>query len=519
MKKIFLVTLKPTSHRTSEENLGILYLASNLRNNGYNVEIVDGWLNELDNDVIFKKIISEETLFVGFSSYMTNTLPTVNMIKKIKEFNKNINVVCGGYGPTFYPKEYLSIGADIVSLGEGEETLVEIAEYYSGKRSIDSIRSICYMNNDEFIRNEIRPLLDNLDILPFPSRDTLDTALKHKSSISVATSRGCSGNCEFCSIISFFRLANGKCFRTRSIKNIVDEIESLYNNGIDFIKVVDDSFIDGERDENWCKDFANEIKKRNIKVHLRGQIRADKINETIISYLSKAGFFSFSCGIENGSKAALRRMNKKASLKDNQNAIDLFNKYNLIMQMGFILFDKYTTMEELEENYKFLLKNNSVVTKGIFSEMYSAEGTKLNSKLKKEGELVESSFIDNNNKYKINDPKVQKVYDSLKQWHKSHSYIYDKLIDPITAPKAIGLDRIYKLYNLFLKVKDKDLEIFKYVLENVKNGIDFNIDLKIEENNDFYEWVDNETNLIYEESGLSYNADLNPFILRRNKNV
>ena len=72
---------------------------------------------------------------------------------------------------------------------------------------------------------------------------------------------------------------------------------------------------------------------------------------------------------------------------------------------------------------------------------------------------------------------------------------------------------------MFLKVKDKDLEIFKYVLENVKNGIDFNIDLKIEENNDFYEWVDNETNLIYEESGLSYNADLNPFILRRNKNV
>ena len=75
MKKILLVTLKPVSHRTSEENLGILYLASCLRNSGYAVDIIDGWLNELDSDAIFKKIVSEETLYVGFSSYMTNTLP------------------------------------------------------------------------------------------------------------------------------------------------------------------------------------------------------------------------------------------------------------------------------------------------------------------------------------------------------------------------------------------------------------------------------------------------------------
>ena len=84
-KRIILTTLSPKTHRTSEENLGIEYLKSSLVNNGYEVIIIDGWLNELSVDEVFEKIISyNDILFVGISSYMSNTQPSVELINKLK---------------------------------------------------------------------------------------------------------------------------------------------------------------------------------------------------------------------------------------------------------------------------------------------------------------------------------------------------------------------------------------------------------------------------------------------------
>ncbi len=513
MKKILLVTLPPKSHRTSEENLGLLYLASSLREKNYEVEVYDAWLNDYSFDKVYNKVISEDYLFIGFSSYMTNTKITIDMINKIKENNKNINVVCGGFGPTFYPHEHLLSGADIVSLGEGEETIIELAEYFLEKRSIESVKNIGYIKDDVLCLTSPRPLLERLDNIPFPSRDLLDLTMKNKSSVSMLTSRGCTGNCNFCSVIAFFRLTKGKIYRTRSVKNIVEEIAFLYEKGVRFIKFVDDSFIDGNRDERWCEEFSNEIKEKNIKVHLRGQIRADKVTDKIMYFLSEAGFFSFACGIENGSDTALKRMNKKADKKTNQKVIDIFNKYSVIMQMGFILFDKDTTIEELKENYNFLLNNKKVITKGIFSEMFSATGTKLNNDLLEANELIEiSDFISNNNKYEIVDDEVKVAYEALKIWHKSHSEIYDKLIDPITAPKAIGLENIHKLTEIFALVKERDLEIFKYVLDCIEENMEPNIYEKIKENKTFYKDIEKNINEIYDISGLEYNAEKNPFI-------
>ena len=362
----------------------------------------------------------------------------------------------------------------------------------------------------------MRCLTDDLDTIPFPSRDTIDAVLEKKSSVNMVTARGCSGNCEFCSVISFFRLSDGKVWRTRSIKNIVDEIEILYKDGVTHIKMVDDSFVDGSRDEKWCRDFADEIEKRNIKVKLRGQIRADKVTDSILSDLKRAGFFSFACGIENGSQTALSRMNKKATLNDNENALELFKKYGYMVQMGYILFDKETTFEELVENYKFMKKYDFAITKGIFSEMYSAEGTKLNDKLRQNNDLKESDFISNNNRYIIDDLLVKKIYNSLKLWHKSHCEIYDMTIDPLTAPKSISEVAMKDFYQCVMQLKKKDLEIFRSVLMILREHPNANIyeyvNERIESSKDEYQSIDAKVRKLYKKNNLSYNALANPFI-------
>lgn len=518
-KKIILTTLSPKSHRTSEENLGIEYLKSSLTKEGYQVEIIDAWLNNLDVDTVYKMIVEQEKriLFVGISSYMSNTKPTLELISKLKSHNSNIKIACGGFGPTFYPNDYLKNGADYIMRGEGERVICELAECIEKKSSPDKIGNLGYINSEnKIILNKMYCLNDNLDSLPFPSRDTMNVVLKNKSSVNMVTARGCSGNCEFCSVISFFRLSSGKVWRTRSIENIVDEIEMLYDKGVKYIKMVDDSFIDGIRDEKWCNDFADEIEKRNIKVKLRGQIRADKVTDSILYNLKRAGFFSFACGIENGSQSALSRMNKKATLEDNEKALELFKKYNYIVQMGFILFDKDTTYNELIDNYNFLKKYDFTVTKGIFSEMFSAEGTRLNSRLREEKKLKEGNFLQNNNSYIIENETVDKIYLVLKKWQRSHSKIYDMTIDPLTAPKAISDKSMNQFYHYAMELKKMDLQIFREILLEVKNNAEININDFVDENilkmNSKYEGIDKKVKLLYKKNQLCYNANINPFI-------
>lgn len=517
-KKVILTTLSPKTHRTSEENLGIEYLKSSLVKEGYEVEIIDAWLNDLEVEKVYEQIITqkEKLLFVGISSYMYNTAPTVKLISMLKNYDKNIKIVCGGFGPTFYPEDYLKSGSDYIIRGEGEQAICQLANFIENNESVCDVKNVGYLEDNKLILNEMECLNDNLDNLSFPSRDTMDTVLEKKSSVNMVTARGCSGNCEFCSVISFFRLSNGKVWRTRSINNIVDEIELLSKQGVKYIKMVDDSFIDGNRDEKWCKEFADEIEKRNIRIKLRGQIRADKVTDSILYDLKRAGFFSFACGIENGAQSALSRMNKKATVEDNKRTLNLFKKHGYIIQMGYILFDKETTYQELIENYQFLLDYDFTVTKGIFSEMFSAEGTALNTRLRKENKLQESDFVNNNNKYTLDDDIVVKIYFALKKWHKSHSEIYDMTIDPLTAPKAISEEAMADFYQYAMKLKKLDLLLFKNVLLEVKR--DSNIDIEeymeqyINVTKNQYSNIKENVKKLYRKNNLKYNAEKNPFI-------
>ena len=518
--KIILTTLSPDTHRTSEENLGLAYLTAVLRKNGYNVEIIDGWLGGLSDEEVLRKILTDkEVSVVGVSCYMSNNDKSIELARKIREARPKIKLMCGGFGPSFNPQRFVKDGIfDIAMIGEGEESIIEVTDYFTGHsdKKIEDIKGIVFEKDGEIERTEKRNLISDLDVIPFPARDTMNMAKDRKSTVNILTARGCMGNCLFCSVNAFNKLSNGNKWRGRSVDSIVDELEQLQNMGVKYIKVIDDSFLEHERDEQWAKEFCEKVKARGIDVSLRGSLKADQVEEGKIKYLKEAGFHSFACGIENGSNTALKRMNKSATLEANKRALDILKKYGIYVQAGYILFDDNTTFQELQENYDFLREYDWIITKGIFSEMFAADGTLYTEKLKKEDKIVKNDVYDNN-KYEIVDPKVKLTYNALKRWHKSHMKLYDMIIDPISSPKAIDSIGEKSFYDLYYQLKLKDLDFMKEVLDSVEKGIseeelNQKVIAQIASNSDFYSSINKSGQALCEKYNLNYDGKENPFI-------
>jgi len=516
MKKnlVYLVVLKPTSHRTSEESLGVAYLASVLEEANFEVRIRDAWLNSsITTEDIYDEIIKnkERISFVGTSSYMLNNGVTCDLIKRLND--NGISVASGGYGPTFEGEMFLKSGSKIVMLGEGEGNIVDVATHFSiGLPQINQIKGIQYLDNDGNIKTtEKSPAVHDLDTIPFPKRPYLDIVKNKHSTVNVLTSRGCKGACTFCSIAAFLGKQDSPRWRARSIENIISELKELQKQGVSTIKFIDDSFIENERDGNWCKEFARQVHENGINMDFRGSIRADKVSEDVMSNLKDAGFFSFSCGIENGSPTALKRMAKLASIEDNEKALQIFKDNGIYVQAGFILFDNKTTMQELKENYAFMNKHKWLVSKGIFSEMFAAVGTQFT----KNAGLENDNKFASNNIYQIEDEESRQVYTYMKKWQAHHSKVYDMVIDPISAPKAIPVPNMSKYYDLMIKMKTIDLDFMRDLISCVENKQNpEELYAKYESKyTSFMQEIMQQVAEYYNQDGLDYNAGANGFLL------
>lgn len=404
------LTVDPSDYPGPDPPLGLAYLAAVLERDKFEVKILDaltlgiekakrkkdGFLKVGLSKEEIKKVVSDfHPDLVGISCSSTAQAPDSHEVALwIKEVDPKILVIFGGAHATACAGLVLSDpNVDVVVMGEGEITLLELAERWEGKRDISDVLGTCQKKNGKVIVNPRREYIANLDELPSPAWHLLPMNICLKRQIktrefslrtprtNIVTSRGCPGNCVFCSIHAIW----GHSWRPRSPEKVVAEMEHLIETyGIREFYVLDDNI---SLDKEWLIKICELICKKGLDIRWAAPngVAIWTLDKEVLEKMKESGFYRITFGIESGCPKTLKFIRKPIILDKAKEIISLCNDLGLWTHSTFIVGFPEETREDIEETI------NWVVNSGLdFATFYIATpypGTDLRDEFVKQGLL------------------------------------------------------------------------------------------------------------------------------------
>ncbi|MFZ0774536.1 MAG: radical SAM protein [Candidatus Sulfotelmatobacter sp.] len=369
------------------EYLGLGYVAAYARHAGYQVDILDCKSTGLTHGQAVARILSLTPKLVGITAPFSFDLTSaVKLAQQLREYGFQGPVVVGGHPATFSYRKLLEQYPviDVVVRGEGEVTFLEFLRHYESKETWKDVAGIAYRQDGQLVVTAPRPLVADLDSLPYPARDSADS---HGSPVAVSmfqaqgvepgtvilSSRGCPFLCTYCSVQAFYRASSGRPWRCRSVRNVVEEIAELVERwGVRSLRFSDDNFIgsctEGRR---RAEQLAIQLIERRWGVNFVIECRTADVDVPLFSLLKRAGLIGVNLGIETGVPRMLKRFNKHATVEDNRNAISILRDLGIDCHPNFILVDPETTVEELRENFTFLKETHLYLAQNAMQILYN----------------------------------------------------------------------------------------------------------------------------------------------------
>lgn len=352
--------------------------------------------------------LSRESDLIGIS-LMTNFFDNVIQItKKIKE-NLSIPVVWGGIHPTIRPDECLEY-ADIVCLGEAEETLAELVSKVQDAEDFHSVQGIGFKEKGKVVINKLRPLILDLNSIPFPDYDFKDHYILNGGTIRkidkdllmrkmgrdymTIPTRGCPFGCTYCcnnALNSMY--PHQESIRKRSVDSLIEELVIAKSN-LPFIERIvfdDDAFFIYTEEE--IIDFAKKYKE-NIRLPLIVTgLNPLTFSRKNLSVLVDAGLKSIRMGIQTGNERAKGLYKRYYSNEQVQRAVKVINDFKDKIrhpQYDIILDNPWETDEDLIETLMFLATLPAPYYLSLYSLTFYP-GTELYEKAKREGIIADDS--------------------------------------------------------------------------------------------------------------------------------
>lgn len=352
--------------------LGAMYIAAMLEKKCHEVKIFDSLVY---NDFVgknhigasWKRIKQEITDFspdvIGITNQFSQQIANVIEIAKlVKEMNRGIKIVVGGPHASVRPDDFIDTGYfDIVVMGEGEYTMLDILDYFQKKKPLSKINGIVYKKGEKTFRKPPK-LIEKLDELPLPAYHLVDmkryfmiskTGLgtrppdpfsEPRNEISMITSRGCPFNCVFCSIHECM----GRSWRSHSAEYVAQHMNFVIEKyGVDFIHFEDDNIsVDVER----FKKIINHIKIAGIEWDTPNGVRADTLNKSVLENIKRTKIKEIRIAIESGNQEVLNKIiGKNLDLGKVLNVVKDARKIGIPLSAFYVVGLPGETKENIQE--------------------------------------------------------------------------------------------------------------------------------------------------------------------------
>jgi len=408
MKKILLIA--PPFYRLlgSHYNglhLGIAYVAAVLQQHGhqamvYNADYLDTaeYLNQkqlFDNYQSYKAIMNNPADplweveirgkiaefnpdFIGIAM-MTANYKAAKIIAGIaRSINKNVKVVVGGAHPTLDPADTIAEKEfDYVIRGEGEFAFLELVE----NKNLESIKGLSYKKNGRAVHNEDRPFLQDLDILPYPNRDSFLNDTKFLDVGHLVTGRGCPFRCAYCGSPALWH----GTVRLRSVENVMGELELLKKKyRTSNIHFADDTFT---LKKARAKEICQQIIDRSLDIRWLCDTRADCLDKELIELMKKAGCIRLKIGVESGSNRVLKAMRKGETKEKIRRSVQWIKEVGVPFTAYFMTGFPEETNEDLKETIDFARELDADYNSlSVLAPYY---GTQVWKDLEKSGKIID----------------------------------------------------------------------------------------------------------------------------------
>jgi len=367
--------------------LNLTSLAVYLERAGIETSILDLRTEPSPPAALEHALARKRPALAGISAFSSEIVPATRMAADIKRIRPETTVIIGGYHATAEPEETLRDGPafDCLVHGEGEVTTLELARRLRDGRPAGAIRGVASRRSGGVVIHPARPLIRDLDSLPFTHRDKLRLSRYLPSpgtgnylrlpSTGIMASRGCPYNCHYCS-----KGVWGTRIRFRSVQNVLAEIEHCRTrHGIRDFRFYDDALPLPQWD---LKGFCAALLERSMDISWNCYSRVDLVDRETLQWMQRAGCYHVKYGIEFGTERSLKNANKRTTLQQAREAVRLTREAGIECKGNFILGIPGETEAECRATVRFAVELSPDLA--AFYPFYPAPGSVYGKRLKKD---------------------------------------------------------------------------------------------------------------------------------------
>ena len=370
--------------------LGTLYVAASIMKAGHTVRFLNGAF--MTHAEIMKEVSRFRPDIVGIYSTTfgwKKAAFTASAIRK-STVHPAPFITAGGPYPIASQEMCLENSPDIdaVVTGEGELTMVEIIDRLSLRKSLEGVEGVVFRKNGRIVKNPPRPLITDVDSIPFPARELLGDAMhyipppatyKRKPVAVMITARGCNRRCIFC-----FQIDKERKYgvRFRSVENVMEEIELCINQGYREIKFLDDTLA---ADYDRALRIATEIKRRKLNFTWFASACVHQVDKPLLTAFREAGCWAILFGAESGVQKNLNAVRKGITVEQTQKAVRAAKAAGLTVYTPFLFGIPGQTFEDGLKTIEFACELNPDIAN--FHALTPFPGTELYENIEKYGTM------------------------------------------------------------------------------------------------------------------------------------